>query len=458
MKLNDIKNRCLLLLSAASLSVFSIACDGDQIEGNDKTSVESVRSQDDDLFEGLEEIDPAQFEAERGSSLETKYSFDYNTGGDIDGMCLFDGESFSCSGTPASDIPDLDIPPYTGRPSMVTVRDQEYQYTVFEGIPPSATQLETGQKVTLGDVTCGAVDGETLRCQLRNGREWSGVEITGDNRDIEEIGVAVEKRSKSTVASPAQSSESTEIESKAVDVADYRVGATDSYAFILEDEKTVCWMSTGPSNSRESVVCSLNLSDPHADDSVKGYATELILDKSGARLSGPVKGLEPFPYKVLQEGNRLSVGDLQCTAGSGSDVTCSAGSNSVEVRDRQNPSVPVVESLTNRTTIRDASSEKNEPEESVVGEVGDVCGKVRTGREGNRSQQDVIVKEGEVDCEEAITVMQKYIDLPHDEYYGRAQMREVDTWNCATPMPRYGTSHEYDLICEKSGSAIGVKN
>jgi hypothetical protein len=127
----------------------------------------------------VEEIDPATFR-DRDS-----YLFDYSTGGEVVGLCIFDEEEVTCTGTPPDDAPDIEVPPFPeGRPTAATIDEDGVTYTMVEGVPPAPAELSPGQSVTFGDVSCEMSDGPELHCEVGE----SSLTISGDDRDMVAVG------------------------------------------------------------------------------------------------------------------------------------------------------------------------------------------------------------------------------------------------------------------------------
>lgn len=124
-------------------------------------------------FDSLQQVDPSTFREGRQQSL--KYVVDGKTG-----ECFVSGEFVTCIGTAPADAPDIEMPPFSGRPGAVTIGAAGVAYTMVEGVPPAQTELETGQWVNFGIVSCAKPDDSRLACVS----EDAAIQIKGAGRDI----------------------------------------------------------------------------------------------------------------------------------------------------------------------------------------------------------------------------------------------------------------------------------
>lgn len=109
------------------------------------------------------------------------YSFDFHIGGPATGFCVIvtPGDSVTCSGTADDSVPDVEGL-FSGRPNAVTLNEAGTAYTVSEGPPPPPRDLNTGEQVTLGSVTCSKPTDDVLTCELGS----RAIRVEGPDRRI----------------------------------------------------------------------------------------------------------------------------------------------------------------------------------------------------------------------------------------------------------------------------------
>lgn len=124
-------------------------------------------------FDSLQQVDPGMFREHSVQSLT--YVVDGTTG-----ECFVNAPLVTCIGTAADDVPDVDMPPLSGRPGAVAIGAAGVAYVIAEGVPPAKTELETGQWVNFGVVKCAKPDDSTLACVS----DGAAFQIEGSDRDI----------------------------------------------------------------------------------------------------------------------------------------------------------------------------------------------------------------------------------------------------------------------------------
>ncbi|WP_141743007.1 hypothetical protein [Corynebacterium sp. HMSC11E11] len=124
-------------------------------------------------FDSLQQVDPGMFREHSFQSLT--YVVDGTTG-----ECFVNAPLVTCIGTAADDVPDVDMPPLSGRPGAVAIGAAGVAYVIAEGVPPAKTELETGQWVNFGVVKCAKPDDSTLACVS----DGAAFQIEGSDRDI----------------------------------------------------------------------------------------------------------------------------------------------------------------------------------------------------------------------------------------------------------------------------------
>lgn len=124
-------------------------------------------------FDSLQQVDPSTFRDHSVQSLT--YVVDGTTG-----ECFVNGLIVTCIGTAADDVPNVDMPPFSGRPGAVAIASSGVAYVIAEGVQPAKTELETGQWVNFGAVKCAKPDDSTLACVS----DGAAFQIQGSDRDI----------------------------------------------------------------------------------------------------------------------------------------------------------------------------------------------------------------------------------------------------------------------------------
>ena len=138
------------------------------------TETAAQEPEDSDVdFASLQQVDQSTF---REHSVQ---SFTYVVDGTT-GECFVNGEFVTCIGTPADDIPDVDMPPFFGPPGAVAIGSAGVAYVIVEGVPPAKAELETGQWVNFGLVKCAKPDDSRLACVS----DAAAIQVEGSDRDI----------------------------------------------------------------------------------------------------------------------------------------------------------------------------------------------------------------------------------------------------------------------------------
>lgn len=136
--------------------------------------------------ESFEDVDPAAFER-GGTTL-----FDYRTGDEGTGICIIDTEAaVTCTGRVPDDAPDIEVPPFERqRPGAARITADGITYTMVEGVPPAPAALDSGQRITVGDASCGMSQNVELSCSVGEttldiSGDDSAMTLTGDVLDHE---------------------------------------------------------------------------------------------------------------------------------------------------------------------------------------------------------------------------------------------------------------------------------
>lgn len=426
--------RLLAVPAAIALSAVLVACDDD--DATSPAATEDSASADgtdgDDPFGGLKDVAAEKFSMK---PIGDYYAFDFSTGGNVVGLCSGAGGSMTCTGQAETSVPDL-TGPFPGRPGAINLDNGETEYTTVEGVPPPKGKLNPGEKVSIDGITCGAIDDTTLTC-ADDGASFS---ITGSDRMI-----AVGKGSSGRGAAAPSPTRAKAPEIRDIDPDVFAVNDTGKSAWVLEDQKTHCWVMEARSAS-PGVGCNVQLDNPPSVPGTTMKATKFDLQTSGEATLGPdIAGYVPFPYKTLGADERVTVRGITCTAHGGSDITCAAGGTTVEIKDGHTPDLPVDDGGLASSSNRGGSTTKTSGS----------CGTIDL---GDRGKKDLMVRDGRVDCDDVLPIVQEYVDTPADPYHGQWNVREYGTWSCSMPSAGQVARTGYSISCgTMDGKSVGIR-
>ena len=144
-------------------------------------------------FDHLQQVSPSMF-----TSGSVKAFRHFNGG--RPGEC-FVHEGITCVGTADSSVPDVDMPPFSGRPGAVSIASAGLAYTILEGAPPAQVELAPGQWVDFGVAKCAKPDDASLVCS----NDTAAFEVAGEDLRITTRGpvMSVEELAAQPQAEPA---------------------------------------------------------------------------------------------------------------------------------------------------------------------------------------------------------------------------------------------------------------
>lgn len=99
--------------------------------------------------------------------------------GTTTGEC-FVNEVVMCTGSADGSVPDVDMPPFSGRPGAIQIGPAGLAYAILEGVPPAQNELKPGQWVDFGVAKCAKPDDESLVCS----NDTAAFEVAGEKRRI----------------------------------------------------------------------------------------------------------------------------------------------------------------------------------------------------------------------------------------------------------------------------------
>ncbi|MBP1159798.1 hypothetical protein [Rhodococcus sp. PvR099] len=209
---------------------------------------------------------------------------------------------------------------------------------------------------------------------------------------------------------------------------DYAVG-DGKHAFRLDSVRAGCWFN--PNNHDESaphMSCTLPLpkTDPPITDLNTGLvepANSVVIDAEHARKAVNVAG-GMLAGPVLPAGSTLTVGALECTAVSGTSLSCRGPAGSF-VFDGDRAAVEVTD-----LGVPAATKQPTAPTPAALG-AGHACGEVRAA--GSGRALPIVILLGHVDCAAALTMADRYVNDPTVVKRGSGQFADVDGWTCMWP-------------------------
>lgn len=429
--------RALAVPVALGLAMALVACDDDD---DAAASGAAEKTEQVDEFAGLTEVDAETFDME---PFMDGYAFDFRAGGDAVGVCLASDGTVSCLGELDDSAPDA-AKSLPGRPNGIELTGDATEFVNYDftgGVPPEE-ELVAGQKVSFGSVTCGMVDDSTLKC--REDEAWFS--ITGADREIEVGPDGSGDASSATTSSAASVSD--------VDPDKFAVNDTGKNAWVLEDGKSICWvMEAG--NSSPGVGCNVQLKNPPKDPTHGNPATKFHLGTDGeATLRPDIAGVTPFDYQTLGANERVTLRGVTCTAHGGSDITCEASGTTVEVKNGEAPEIPVVDGMGGGS---DSRADGSGSEGAGVRTSG-ACGTVQSSSRPNLSG-DVLVREGTIDCDEVMPIVERYIETSSDGQHGMENWRFYGNWTCTNPRELGGAEPQFVVSCfTDDGDRVAIAN
>lgn len=166
-----------------------------QTSAPESTSAASGPTVRDVDYDQLQQVSITSF-----SSGSSGAAFKYVNGGTT-GECFVVNGGIACIGTPDSSVPDVELPPFSGRPGAIQISEDGLAYTIIEGAPPAQHELKKGQWIDFGSVKCAKADDEALVCNS----DSAAFEIVGEERRIVHDGpvLTVEELIASAAAKPA---------------------------------------------------------------------------------------------------------------------------------------------------------------------------------------------------------------------------------------------------------------
>lgn len=168
------------------------------------------------------------------------------------------------------------------------------------------------------------------------------------------------------------------------------------------------------------------------------------------------EGAPPAPA-TLEAGQRVAVGDSTCSVPDESTLTCEHGGASFSL-DGSEALISTSDEPVGRYFVGGSGGGESAGAVAMKG-AGESCGTASSTVFPGFEGRDVEVREGPVDCDEAMGVLGEYLATPTDAHHGNANIRQYGDWSCA--MPTYGSSQAsgFSLNCSGPvGESIGIRN
>lgn len=248
-------------------------------------------------------------------------------------------------------------------------------------------------------------------------------------------------RSESAVVTDAPAT--TSPNSPGVDPAGY--STSPGYYRFTFDVDPVRECSIGPGTDGHTVFCSVQF--PPGTDSVssppfEGPPNAVIVRPHSVGFT-IIEG-SPIVAPTLPSSSEIRVGNVRCAALPGG-VDCQNLAAGMRYSDGELSTygpletVPSASQAAAPTSIDAPMDHYSDGTEPVA--PGTMCG-AATGR------RVVQVVSGSISCSDALTVMERYWDLPPGDY-GNANIRSFDRWDCASPTARRSAELGYGSTCRR---------
>lgn len=180
---------------AATTTVTTVVADG----GVEKQTPSSTATSSEPA--GVRTVDYSQLQQ---VSRQTFTSGDFvsfrHVNGTATGECFLN-QVVTCTGSADSSVPDVDMPPFSGRPGAIQIGPAGLAYAIIEGVPAAQNELKPGQWVDFGVARCAKPDGASLVCS----NDTVAFEVAGEKRRIVTEGpvLTYQELAEQTKAEPA---------------------------------------------------------------------------------------------------------------------------------------------------------------------------------------------------------------------------------------------------------------
>ncbi len=268
---------------------------------------------------------------------------------------------------------------------------------------------------------------------------------------------ADEGSSQSNGASPSPTSEEQELSD--VDPSTFEIAGNHIFRYVLDGESGEC------SISERGAMCMGTAGDDIPDVQVPPFqpmaasAVSVGVDGTDYLI---FEGTPPAPA-TLEAGQRVTVGDSTCFVPDESTLTCEydRASFTLEGADAliSTSDEPVGHYFVGGSEAGVRADDAASSGGGTMKNAGESCGTASSTVFPGFDGRNVEVREGPVDCDEAMDVLDEYLATPTDAHHGNANIRQYGDWHCA--MPTYGSSQQsgFSLHCGGPDDvSIGIRN
>lgn len=266
---------------------------------------------------------------------------------------------------------------------------------------------------------------------------------------------ADEGSSLSNGASPSPTSEEQELSD--VDPSTFEIAGNHMFRYVLDGESGEC------SISERGAMCMGTAGDDIPDVQVPPFqpaaASAVSVGVDGTEYL-IFEGAPPAPA-TLEAGQRVTVGGSTCSVPDESTLTCEYDGASFTLEGAE-ALISTSEEPVGRYFVGGSGAGADDAASSDGGTMknaGESCGTASSTVFPGFDGRNVEVREGPVDCDEAMDVLDEYLATPTDAHHGNANIRQYGDWHCA--MPTYGSSQQsgFSLHCGGPDDvAIGIRN
>lgn len=276
-----------------------------------------------------------------------------------------------------------------------------------------------------------------------------------DDETQNDAASAQPEASQSSDAKPSPTSEDAGVRLVDVDPSTFEIGRSHVFRYVLDGESGECTISErgamcmgSPGNDIPEVKVDPFPQGPASAVSVGVDGTEYLV----------FEGAPPAPA-TLKAGERISIGQSSCSVNDASTLTCDFDGESFTLEGAEAVISTSAEPVGRYFIDGSSDSGETSGNAGATKNAGESCGTASSAEFSGFDGRDVEVRQGPVDCDEAMKVLGEYLETPTDADHGNANIRQYGDWNCA--MPTYGSAQQsgFSLSCSgPDGESIGIRN
>lgn len=239
-----------------------------------------------------------------------------------------------------------------------------------------------------------------------------------------------------------------------VDSSTFEIAGNHMFRYVLDGESGEC------SISERGAMCMGTAGDDIPEVKVDPFPVQ-----SASAVSVGVDGTEYLIFEggppapaTLSAGERVTLGNSACSVPDDSTLTCEYDGASFTLEGAE-ALITTSDEPVGRYFVDEDGADSSSTGSTGTRNAGDSCGTARSTVFPGFDGANVEVRQGPVDCEDAMQVLDEYLATPTDADHGNANIRQYGEWNCA--MPTYGSSQQsgFSLNCTgPDGESIGIRN